>query len=49
MVEIAVPGAHREVEFDRDRGVEVEVFKSDGHIGGPEVIERLFAEVSDAT
>ena len=41
MVTLAVPGERWEVEFMADGSIEVEVFRSDGNIGGPEQLERL--------
>lgn len=43
MVQIAVPGERWEVEFFSDRPTEVEVFRSDGAITGPNIIESLFS------
>lgn len=43
MVQIAVPGERWEVEFFPDRPIEVEVFRSDGTIAGPNMIESLFS------
>lgn len=42
MVTVAVPGERWEVEFMVDGSIGVEVFRSDGIIGGPEQLERLF-------
>ena len=39
---VAVPGERWEIEFIDDSSVEVEVFRSDGKIGGRVEIERLF-------
>ena len=47
MVEIAVPGERREVEFFGDGRVEVEIFKSPGVIGGEEELDRLLKEFAD--
>lgn len=47
MVEIAVPGAHWEVEFFADCHVEVEVFGKSSGIEGEEALTRLFEEHSD--
>jgi hypothetical protein len=47
MVLIAVPGERWEVEFFVDAHVEVEVFRSSGHIDDEDSIKRLFAEFSD--
>jgi len=43
-VEAVVPGEHWEIEFFQDGHIEVERFRSDGEILGPEAIERLFIE-----
>ena len=42
MVQVALPGERWEVEFFDDRDPEVEVFRSDGEIAGPDVLTRLF-------
>jgi len=47
MVETAVPGERWEIEFFADGHVEVERFRSDGQIGGAELLETLFRELSD--
>ncbi len=47
MVETAVPGERWEIEFFSDGHVEVERFRSDGRIGGEEMLETLFREFSD--
>jgi hypothetical protein len=47
MVEVHVPGRHYEIEAFTDGSVEVEIYKSDGHIGGQELIEELFRDFSD--
>jgi hypothetical protein len=47
MVEIAVPGERWEAEFLGDGQVEVEVFKSDGTIGGDEELDRLLKDFGD--
>ena len=39
MVQIAVPGERWEVEYFSDRPVEVEVFRGDGEVKGPEAVE----------
>jgi len=44
MVEAVVPGEHWEIEFFPDGHIEVERFRSDGEILGPEAIERLLME-----
>ncbi len=45
MVQVTLPGERWEVEFFDDREPEVEVFRSDGTVSGP---ERL-SELSDKT
>lgn len=41
-VELAVPGERWEVEFFPDGHVEVERFRSDGHIADEAVLDELF-------
>lgn len=47
MILAQVPGSYYEIEVFPDERVEVEVFKSDGQIGGQEVIAELFANYSE--
>lgn len=47
MVLIAVPGERWEVEFFADGNVEVEVFRSSGHIESESELDRLFREFSE--
>jgi hypothetical protein len=47
MVLVAVPGERWEVEFFHDRKPEIEIFRSDGSIGGEEMFDRLFHEFGD--
>jgi len=47
MVEAHIPGRHYEIEVFADGHVEVEVYKSDGQIGGQEVMDELLREFSD--
>ncbi|WP_188699428.1 hypothetical protein [Sphingomonas prati] len=47
MVHVALPGERWEVEFFADREPEVEVFRSDGKIGGPERVAELLRNVVD--
>jgi hypothetical protein len=42
MVELAVPGERWEIEFFADGHVEVERFRSDGHIADEAVLTELF-------
>ncbi len=41
MVQVALPGERWEIEFFDDREPEVEVFRSDGNIFGPEKLAEL--------
>ena len=47
MIEAHVPGRRYEIEVFSDESLEVEVFKSDGAIGGRELIEDLLANFSE--
>jgi len=47
MVHVALPGERWEVEFFADREPEVEVFRSDGTIGGPEKVAELLRNPVD--
>lgn len=47
MVEAHVPGRHYEIEVFGDGHVEVEVYKSDGQIGGQELVDELLREFAD--
>ncbi|KQM74009.1 hypothetical protein ASE72_05510 [Sphingomonas sp. Leaf20] len=47
MVHVALPGERWEVEFFADRGPEVEVFRSDGTIGGHEKVAELLRNAAD--
>lgn len=47
MVHVALPGERWEVEFFADREPEVEIFRSDGTIGGPEKVADLLSNVAD--
>ena len=42
MVELAVPGERWEIEFFAGGSVEVERFRSDGHIADESVLDELF-------
>ena len=44
MVQAAVPGERWEIEFFPDRPPEVEIFRSDGEIGGSDKFDQLFDE-----
>lgn len=47
MVCVAVPGELWEIEFLEDGDIEVERFRSDGDIEGPEAIDELFDKFGD--
>lgn len=52
MIEVTVPGERWEIEavscaFDEECQVEIERFKSDGHIGEEKELNTLFALFSD--
>lgn len=47
MVQVAVPGERWEIEFFPDHTPEVEVFRSDGGVGGANLLDRLFQEHGD--
>ena len=47
MVEVSLPGERWEVEFFSDRELEVEVFRSDGTIFGPEKLAELREKATD--
>jgi len=47
MVLVTLPGERWEVEFFDDREPEVEVFRSDGTISGPEKLAELRAKAKD--
>jgi hypothetical protein len=40
-----VPGRHYEIEVFDDGRVEVEIYKSDGNIGGQELVDELLREI----
>ena len=42
MVNIALPGERWEVEFFPDRGPEIEIFRSDGEIFGPDKLGEFW-------
>ena len=46
-LEVTVPGQRWEVEVNAEGGVEIEIFKSDGHIHDEEMLETLLREFSD--
>ena len=47
MVQVALPGERWEIEFFDDREPEVEVFRSDGTISGPEKLAELREKAKD--
>ncbi len=47
MITVVSPGVYWEIEFLEDGGVEVERYRSDGHIDDESVLEELFAQFSD--
>ena len=47
MVQVVLPGERWEVEFFDDREPEVEVFRSDGTMFGPETLAELRERASD--
>ena len=47
MVQVTLPGERWEVEFFDDREPEVEVFRSDGSIFGPEKLAKLTERAQD--
>jgi hypothetical protein len=47
MIEVRVPGRHYEIEVFADGEIKVEVYKSDGQIGGQEFVDELLRDVSD--
>jgi hypothetical protein len=47
MVQVTVPGERWEVEFFPDHEPEIEVFSSDGDVGGADLLDRLFKEHGD--
>jgi len=47
MVEVTLPGERWEVEFFDDREPEIEVFRSDGSIFGPEKLAELRGQAKD--
>ena len=47
MLEVVVPGRHYEIEVFASGHVEVEIFRSDGHVGGAELLAEVFENYSD--
>jgi hypothetical protein len=47
MILVAVPGERWEIEYLEDGTMEIEVFRSDGELKGPEALDGLFSRFSD--
>jgi hypothetical protein len=47
MVEVSVPGERWEIEYHEDGKIGVEVFVSNGSVGGAELLEDLIQRFSD--
>lgn len=47
MVEVALPGERWEIEFFEDREPEVEIYRSEGTIFGPEKLDELRKIMAD--
>jgi hypothetical protein len=47
MILVQVPGRHYEIEVFGDGQIEVEVYKSDGNIGGQELVDELLRDFPD--
>lgn len=47
MVTVVSPGVYWEIEFLEDGGVDVERYRSNGHIDDESVLEELFTQFSD--
>ncbi len=47
MIIAVVPGERWEIEYMEDGTVEIEVFRSDGEIKGPEALSDLFRRFAD--
>jgi hypothetical protein len=47
MILAQVPGRHYEIEVLADGQIEVEVYKSDGEVGGQELVDELLRDFSD--
>ena len=46
-IDVAVPGERWEIEFLADGTVEIERYRSDGAIGGEELLDELFRRFAD--
>ena len=47
MILAQVPGRHYEIEVFADGEIEVEVYKSDGQIGGQELVDDLLRDYAE--
>jgi len=47
MIEAQVPGRHYEIEVFASGEIEVEVYKSEGQIGGQELVDELLRDFSN--
>ncbi len=47
MILVAVPGERWEIEYLEDGTIEIEIFRSDGELKGPEALADLFSRFSD--
>jgi hypothetical protein len=47
MILAQVPGRHYEIEVFADGEIEVEVYKSDGQIGGEDFVDELLRDYSE--
>jgi len=47
MVQVALPGERWEIEFFEDRQPEIEIFRSEGEISGPEKLPELFEKAQE--
>jgi hypothetical protein len=44
---VTVPGERWEIEYLEDGTIEIEIFRSDGELKGPEALNDLFSRFSD--
>ncbi len=47
MILVTVPGERWEIEYLEDGTIEIEIFRSDGELKGPEALADLFSRFSD--
>ncbi|MEN6334520.1 MAG: hypothetical protein ABFE01_09680 [Phycisphaerales bacterium] len=47
MILVTVPGERWEIEYLEDGTIEIEIFRSDGDIMGPEALNDLFSRFAD--